>query len=107
LRRWGLPPASGMIWPGALMNSALLNTRYNYGKPDRGLTTRERFFYGAGKVIQVRACIFHLKFIIYFITTTGGDDSYYLNSTFRITMEDNCKQGQVTANRSTKSVLAR
>lgn len=36
---------SSMIWPGALVNSALFNTLHkNYGKRDRGHMTRERFF---------------------------------------------------------------
>jgi len=36
---------SCMIWPGALVNSALFNTLHkNYGKRDRGHMTRERFF---------------------------------------------------------------
>jgi OPT family oligopeptide transporter len=36
---------SAMIWPGALVNSALFNTLHkNYGKRDRGHMTRERFF---------------------------------------------------------------
>jgi hypothetical protein len=34
-----------MIWPGALVNSALFNTLHrNYGKSDHGHMTRERFF---------------------------------------------------------------
>ncbi|KAJ7584137.1 OPT oligopeptide transporter, partial [Mycena floridula] len=36
---------SSMIWPGALVNSALFNTLHkNFGKRDRGHMTRERFF---------------------------------------------------------------
>ncbi|KAJ7771028.1 OPT oligopeptide transporter protein-domain-containing protein [Mycena maculata] len=36
---------SSMIWPSALVNSALFNTLHkNYGKRDRGHMTRERFF---------------------------------------------------------------
>lgn len=36
---------SSMIWPGALVNSALFNTLHkNYGQRDRGHMTRERFF---------------------------------------------------------------
>ena len=34
-----------MVWPGALVNSALFNTLHrNYGKRERGHMTRERFF---------------------------------------------------------------
>lgn len=44
LRQFVVWPAS-MIWPGALVNSALFNTLHsNYGKKDRGHMTRERFF---------------------------------------------------------------
>lgn len=36
---------SSMIWPGALVNSALFNTLHKtYGKRERGHMTRERFF---------------------------------------------------------------
>jgi OPT family oligopeptide transporter len=44
LRQFVVWPSS-MIWPGALVNSALFNTLHrNYGKGDRGHMTRERFF---------------------------------------------------------------
>jgi len=44
LRQFVVWPSS-MIWPGALVNSALFNTLHkNYGKRDRGHITRERFF---------------------------------------------------------------
>ncbi|KAJ7042685.1 OPT oligopeptide transporter [Mycena alexandri] len=44
LRQFVVWPAS-MIWPTALVNSALFNTLHNnYGKRDRGHMTRERFF---------------------------------------------------------------
>ncbi|KAJ7102359.1 OPT oligopeptide transporter protein-domain-containing protein [Mycena belliarum] len=44
LRQFVVWPAS-MIWPSALVNSALFNTLHkNYGKRDRGHMTRERFF---------------------------------------------------------------
>ncbi|THU91639.1 OPT oligopeptide transporter [Dendrothele bispora CBS 962.96] len=44
LRQFVVWPSS-MIWPGALVNSALFNTLHkNYGKRDRGHMTRERFF---------------------------------------------------------------
>ncbi|KAJ7129141.1 OPT oligopeptide transporter [Mycena epipterygia] len=43
LRQFVVWPSS-MIWPGALVNSALFNTLHkNYGKRDRGHMTRERF----------------------------------------------------------------
>jgi OPT family oligopeptide transporter len=36
---------SSMIWPGALVNSALFNTLHkNYGKREKGHMTRQRFF---------------------------------------------------------------
>ncbi|KAJ7693632.1 glutathione transporter [Mycena rosella] len=45
LRQFVVWPAS-MIWPSALVNSALFNTLHkNYGKRDRGHMTRERFFF--------------------------------------------------------------
>lgn len=45
LRQFVVWPSS-MIWPGALVNSALFNTLHkNYGKRDRGHMTRERFFF--------------------------------------------------------------
>jgi len=44
LRQFVVWPSS-MIWPGALVNSALFNTLHkNFGKGDRGHMTRERFF---------------------------------------------------------------
>ncbi|RXW18921.1 hypothetical protein EST38_g6931 [Candolleomyces aberdarensis] len=44
LRKFVVWPSS-MIWPGALVNSALFNTLHkNYGQQDRGHMTRERFF---------------------------------------------------------------
>ncbi|KAK7055277.1 OPT oligopeptide transporter [Favolaschia claudopus] len=44
LRQYVVWPSS-MIWPSALVNSALFNTLHkNYGKRDRGHMTRERFF---------------------------------------------------------------
>ncbi|KAF6766105.1 glutathione transporter [Ephemerocybe angulata] len=44
LRKFVVWPSS-MIWPGALVNSALFNTLHrNYGQRDRGHMTRERFF---------------------------------------------------------------
>ncbi|KAL0950706.1 hypothetical protein HGRIS_007482 [Hohenbuehelia grisea] len=44
LRQFVVWPSS-MIWPGALVNSALFNTLHkNYGKRDRGHISRERFF---------------------------------------------------------------
>ncbi|GLB43149.1 putative OPT oligopeptide transporter protein [Lyophyllum shimeji] len=44
LRQFVVWPSS-MIWPGALVNSALFNTLHkHYGKRDRGHMTRERFF---------------------------------------------------------------
>jgi OPT family oligopeptide transporter len=44
LRQFVVWPAS-MIWPGALVNSALFNTLHkNYGRRERGHMTRERFF---------------------------------------------------------------
>ncbi|PFH50769.1 hypothetical protein AMATHDRAFT_3624 [Amanita thiersii Skay4041] len=44
LRQFVVWPSS-MIWPGALVNSALFNTLHkNFGKRDRGHMTRERFF---------------------------------------------------------------
>ncbi|KAK7041928.1 hypothetical protein VNI00_008910 [Paramarasmius palmivorus] len=44
LRQFVVWPSS-MIWPGALVNSALFNTLHkNYGMRDRGHMTRERFF---------------------------------------------------------------
>ncbi|KAJ7506577.1 OPT oligopeptide transporter protein-domain-containing protein [Mycena galericulata] len=44
LRQFVVWPSS-MIWPSALVNSALFNTLHkNYGKRDRGHMTRERFF---------------------------------------------------------------
>ncbi|TFK76761.1 OPT oligopeptide transporter [Pluteus cervinus] len=44
LRQFVVWPSS-MIWPGALVNSALFNTLHrNYGQRDRGHMTRERFF---------------------------------------------------------------
>ncbi|KAF8350168.1 OPT oligopeptide transporter protein-domain-containing protein [Amanita rubescens] len=44
LRQFVVWPAS-MIWPSALVSSALFNTLHkNYGKRDRGHMTRERFF---------------------------------------------------------------
>jgi len=44
LRQFVVWPSS-MIWPGALVNSALFNTLHkNYGRRDRGHMTRERFF---------------------------------------------------------------
>lgn len=44
LRRFLVWPSS-MIWPGALVNSALFNTLHkNYGKTDRGHMSREKFF---------------------------------------------------------------
>lgn len=44
LRQFVVWPAS-MIWPGALVNSALFNTLHrNYGKRERGHMSRERFF---------------------------------------------------------------
>ncbi|KAJ7630541.1 OPT oligopeptide transporter [Roridomyces roridus] len=44
LRQFVVWPSS-MIWPTALVNSALFNTLHkNYGKSDRGHMTRERFF---------------------------------------------------------------
>ena len=44
LRQFVVWPAS-MIWPGALVNSALFNTLHkNLGNRDRGHMTRERFF---------------------------------------------------------------
>ncbi|KAJ7462034.1 OPT oligopeptide transporter [Mycena latifolia] len=45
LRQFVVWPSS-MIWPSALVNSALFNTLHkNYGKRDRGHMTRERFFF--------------------------------------------------------------
>ncbi|KAF8632564.1 hypothetical protein AX15_001774 [Amanita polypyramis BW_CC] len=45
LRQFVVWPAN-MVWPGALVNSALFNTLHkNYGKRDRGHMTRERFFF--------------------------------------------------------------
>ncbi|KAF7340037.1 OPT oligopeptide transporter [Mycena venus] len=45
LRQFVVWPAS-MIWPSALVNSALFNTLHkNYGKRDRGHMTREKFFF--------------------------------------------------------------
>ncbi|KAJ7811984.1 OPT oligopeptide transporter protein-domain-containing protein, partial [Mycena leptocephala] len=45
LRQYVVWPSS-MIWPSALVNSALFNTLHkNYGKRDRGHMTRERFFF--------------------------------------------------------------
>ena len=44
LRQFVVWPSS-MIWPGALVNSALFNTLHkNFGKRDRGHMTSERFF---------------------------------------------------------------
>jgi OPT family oligopeptide transporter len=44
LRQFVVWPSS-MIWPGALVNSALFNTLHrNYGKSDHGHMSRERFF---------------------------------------------------------------
>ncbi|KAF8898456.1 OPT oligopeptide transporter [Infundibulicybe gibba] len=44
LRQFIVWPSS-MIWPGALVNSALFNTLHkNFGKSDRGHMSRERFF---------------------------------------------------------------
>jgi OPT family oligopeptide transporter len=44
LRQFVVWPSS-MIWPGALINSALFNTLHkNYGKHDQVYMTRERFF---------------------------------------------------------------
>lgn len=44
LRQFVVWPSS-MIWPGALVNSALFNTLHkNYGTRDRGHMSRERFF---------------------------------------------------------------
>lgn len=44
LRQFVVWPAS-MIWPSALVNSALFNTLHqNFGKADRGHISRERFF---------------------------------------------------------------
>ncbi|KAJ6486438.1 OPT oligopeptide transporter protein-domain-containing protein [Mycena vitilis] len=44
LRQYVVWPSS-MIWPSALVSSALFNTLHkNYGKSDRGHMTRERFF---------------------------------------------------------------
>ncbi|KAF8078330.1 OPT oligopeptide transporter [Lyophyllum atratum] len=44
LRQFVVWPSS-MIWPGALVNSALFNTLHrNFGKSDRGHMPRERFF---------------------------------------------------------------
>ncbi|KAJ7784098.1 OPT oligopeptide transporter protein-domain-containing protein [Mycena metata] len=44
LRQYAVWPSS-MIWPSALVSSALFNTLHkNYGKRDRGHMTRERFF---------------------------------------------------------------
>ncbi|KAF9023394.1 OPT superfamily oligopeptide transporter [Hymenopellis radicata] len=44
LRRWVVYPSS-MLWPGAIVNSALFNTLHkNFGKSDRGHISRERFF---------------------------------------------------------------
>lgn len=44
LRQFVVWPSS-MIWPGALVNSALFNTLHkNYGKKDPGHISRERFF---------------------------------------------------------------
>ncbi|EAU81526.2 hypothetical protein CC1G_10984 [Coprinopsis cinerea okayama7 len=44
LRRFVVYPSS-MIWPGALVNSALFNTLHkNYGVRDKGHMSRERFF---------------------------------------------------------------
>lgn len=44
LRQFVVWPSS-MIWPTALVNSALFNTLHNnYGKRERGHITRERFF---------------------------------------------------------------
>ncbi|TFK41282.1 OPT oligopeptide transporter [Crucibulum laeve] len=44
LRQFVVWPSS-MIWPGALVNSALFNTLHkNYGKRDGGHMSRERFF---------------------------------------------------------------
>jgi OPT family oligopeptide transporter len=44
LRQFVVWPSS-MIWPGALVNSALLNTLHkNFGRRDRGHMTSERFF---------------------------------------------------------------
>jgi OPT family small oligopeptide transporter len=44
LRQFVVWPAS-MIWPGALVNSALFNTLHkNYGKRDRGHMSRGKFF---------------------------------------------------------------
>jgi len=44
LRRFLVWPAS-MIWPGALVNSAVFNTLHrNYGKVDRRHMSREKFF---------------------------------------------------------------
>ncbi|KAK0208614.1 glutathione transporter [Desarmillaria ectypa] len=45
LRRYVVWPSS-MIWPGAIVNSALFNTLHkSYGKRERGHMTRERFFF--------------------------------------------------------------
>jgi OPT family oligopeptide transporter len=45
LRQFVVWPSS-MIWPGALVNSALFNTLHrNYGKKDDGHMSRERFFF--------------------------------------------------------------
>jgi len=44
LRQFVVWPAS-MIWPGALVNSALFNTLHkHYGRSERGHMSRERFF---------------------------------------------------------------
>lgn len=45
LRRYVVWPSS-MIWPGAIVNSALFNTLHKgYGKRERGHMTREKFFF--------------------------------------------------------------
>lgn len=57
LRQFVVWPSS-MIWPGALVNSALFNTLHkSYGKRERGHMTRERFF------CIVLACSFTYYFL--------------------------------------------
>ncbi|KAG1715802.1 hypothetical protein ID866_1378 [Astraeus odoratus] len=57
LRRFLVYPSS-MIWPGALVNSALFNTLHRaYGKPERRHISREKFF------AIVAACSFFWYFL--------------------------------------------
>lgn len=63
LRRFLVYPSS-MIWPGALVNSALFNTLHRaYGKPDSRHISREKFF------AIVVACSFVWYFLPGFLWT--------------------------------------